>query len=222
MNTIPMWRKMWQPLCIAHYQLTVAMHKQAREGHPKKFWLLLFLLLFMVVLASIGIGFYSYFTHYSGAHSNTSTSQVRVHTMVSTPVSPTSLPTQAPTIISTPRPTLSPTPTPVPYPNVAGNFSGTVDDTTASIITGMAIAIQQAGHGVISGYFTVNPPLQGSGKFTGSVNTNNDIQFIVQAAKTNSPLYFWGWFKSNRILNGDYCSLNTHNQCDPNAGASGT
>jgi eukaryotic-like serine/threonine-protein kinase len=233
----------------------VTMHKQAREGHPKKFWLLLFLLLFMVVLASIGIGYYSYFTHYSGTHSNTSTSQVRVHTTVSTPDSPTSLPTQAPTraaptpqskstptslpvviptskppvkptpvptIISTPRPTFSPTPTPVPYPNVAGNFSGTVDDTTASIITGMALAIQQAGHGVISGYFTVNPPLQGSGKFTGSVNTNNYIQFVVQGNKTNSPLYFWGWFKSNRILNGDYCSLNTHNQCDPNAGASGT
>ena len=87
----------------------------------------------------------------------------------------------------------------------------------------MALAIQQqAGHGVISGYFTVNPPLQGSGKFAGSVNTNSYIQFIVQAYKTNSPLYFWGWLKSNGILNGDYCSLNTQNKCDPNAGASGT
>jgi len=44
----------------------------------------------------------------------------------------------------------------------------------------------------------------------------------VQAYKKNGPLYFWGWLKSNGILNGDYCSLNKQNQCDPNAGASGT
>jgi hypothetical protein len=106
---------------------------------------------------------------------------------------------------------------------VAGNYNGTLDDTTANIITGMALSIQQqADRDTISGYFTVNPPLVGSGKFTGSVNTNNYIQFVVQAYKKNSPLYFWGWLKSNGILNGDYCSLNKQNQCDQNAGASGT
>lgn len=136
---------------------------------------------------------------------------------------PTLQPTSVPTRIPTPRPTPSPTPTPVPYPKVAGNYNGTIDDTTANIITGMALSIQQqAGHGAINGYFTVNPPLVGSGSFTGSVNTNNYIQFVVQAYKKNSPLYFWGWLKSNGILSGDYCSLNKKNQCDPNAGASGT
>ncbi len=128
-----------------------------------------------------------------------------------------------PTIVSTPRPAPSPTPTPVPYPNIGGNYNGTIDDTTANIITGMALAIQQqAAHGIINGYFTVNPPLQGSGKFSGSVNTTDYIQFIVQAYKKNGPLYFWGWLKSNGILSGDYCSLNAKNQCDANAGASGT
>ena len=130
-------------------------------------------------------------------------------------------PTPVPTTIPTPRPT--PSPTPVPYPKVAGNYNGTIDDTTANIITGMALSIQQqAGHGAINGYFTVNPPLVGSGGFNGSVNTNNYTQFVVQAYKKNSPLYFWGWVKSNGILSGDYCSLNNQNQCDPNAGASGT
>ena len=132
-------------------------------------------------------------------------------------------PTPVPTRVPTPRPTPSPTPTPVPYSKVAGNYNGTLDDTTANIITGMALTIQQqAGSGTISGYFTVNPPLAGSGNFTGSVNTNDYIQFVVQAYKKNGPLYFWGWLKSNGILNGDYCSLNKQNQCDPNAGASGT
>ena len=109
-----------------------------------------------------------------------------------------------------------------PIPSQTGNYNGTIDDTTANIITGMGLAIQQqAGHGAISGYFTVNTPLLGSGKFAGSLNASSYIQFVVQAYKTNSPLYFWGWLKSNGILNGDYCSLNTQNQCNPNAGASG-
>ena len=150
---------------------------------------------------------------------------------------PKSIPTSMPVVIPTPRPPLQPTPvpttiptprpipspTPVPYPKAAGNYSGTIDDTTANIITGMALSIQQpAGHGAINGYFTVNPPLVGSGGFNGSVNTNNYLQFVVQAYKKNSPLYFWGWLKSNGILNGDYCSLNNQNQCDSNTGASGT
>ena len=234
----------------------VTPHKQSREGRMKKYWLLLCMLIFFVVLAGIGSALYTYFArvlsrtfprldissagehdriHVCFSNFNTNTSfysscsnstpkiysniRASCYSYSQTPMKPTPVPT----IISTPRPTFSPTPTPVPYPNVAGNYNGTLDDTTASIITGMALAIQQqAGHGAISGYFTVNPPLLGSGKFTGSVNTNNYIQFVVQAYKTNSPLYFWGWLKSNGILNGDYCSLNTQNQCDPNAGASGT
>lgn len=138
---------------------------------------------------------------------------------------PTPRPTPSPSPTPAPRPTPSPSPTPAPviYPNVAGNYNGTLDDTTSNIITGMALSIQQqAGQGTISGSFTVNPPLVGSGNFTGSVNTNNYIQFIVHAYKKNGPLYFWGWVQSDGSLNGDYCSLNKQNKCDPNAGASGT
>jgi hypothetical protein len=87
----------------------------------------------------------------------------------------------------------------------------------------MGLSIQQkAGQGAISGYFTVNPPLTGNGNFTGSVTTKKYIQFVVAAYKTNSPLYFWGWVQADGSMQGDYCSLNKQNQCDPNAGASGT
>ncbi|HEY6285943.1 MAG TPA: serine/threonine-protein kinase [Ktedonobacteraceae bacterium] len=218
----------------------VTIHKQAQARRSRKFWLWFLVLLLIVVLSGIGAVLYSYFAKYPVANSIASTSQAQANTTVSATVSPTSLPTQAstqavptahskstptslPVVIPTPRPTPSPTPRPIPYPTVAGNYNGTVDDTTSNTITGMALAIQQqAGHGAINGYFTVNPPLVGSGSFTGSVNTNNYIQFVVQAYKKNSALYFWGWLKSNRILSGDYCSLNKQNQCDPNAGASGT
>ncbi len=230
----------------------VAVHKQAQVSRSRKFWLWVFILFVVIVFAGIGTGLYSFFAKYSGANSIASTSQAQTNTTVSTAVPPTSLPTQAstqavptalpkstptslpvvvptphptplPTVISTPHPAPSPTPTPVPYPKVAGNYNGTLDDTTSNTVTGMALSIQQqAGRGTINGYFTVNPPLVGSGNFTGSVNTNNYIQFVVQAYKKNDPLYFWGWLKSNGILNGNYCSLNKHKQCDPNAGASGT
>jgi hypothetical protein len=87
----------------------------------------------------------------------------------------------------------------------------------------MGLSVQQkAGLGAISGYFTVNPPLTGNGNFTGSVTTKKYIQFVVAAYKKNSPLYFWGWVQADGSLQGDYCSLNKQNQCDPKAGASGT
>ena len=106
---------------------------------------------------------------------------------------------------------------------IAGNYNGTIDDTTANIITSMSLSIQQsAGQAHITGYFTVNPILLGDGNLSGTVNTAKYVQFTVQSYKGNSPLYFWGWVQTDGSLKGNYCSLNTHNQCDPNAGASGT
>ncbi len=81
----------------------------------------------------------------------------------------------------------------------------------------MTLSIQQQpGQGNISGHFTVNQPHSGSGPFTGTVNTSTYIQFTV-TGKNTSPLYFSGWVQSNGDLNGNYCSLNMQNQCDPNA-----
>ena len=139
---------------------------------------------------------------------------------------PIKTPTSSPTPGTTPRPTAtttpSPTPTPSPYPDVAGNYNGTIDDTTNNITTNMALSIQQQpGQGNISGHLTVHQPHSGSGPFTGTVNTSTYIQFTV-TGKNTSPLYFSGWVQSNGVLNGNYCSLNMQNQCDPNAGASGT
>lgn len=81
---------------------------------------------------------------------------------------------------------------------------------------------QKAGQSNISGYFTVNPPLLGNGNFSGTVNTLKYVQFVVQSYNGDSPLYFWGLVQSDGSLQGDYCSVNTHNKCDPKAGASGT
>jgi hypothetical protein len=128
-----------------------------------------------------------------------------------------------PTTPPTPRPTPKPSPTPVPIPGIGGSYNGTLDDTTANIVTGMALSIvQKQKQSSIKGSFTVNPPLVGSGNFKGTVNNKNYVQFTVDSYKGNAPLYFWGWVQSDGSLMGNYCSLNAHKQCDPNAGASGT
>lgn len=162
-------------------------------------------------------------TAVAGSPTPTKTAAPTKQPVVVPTTQPTSRPTPIPTTPPTPRPTPSPTPTPVPYPQIGGNYNGTIDDTTANIITGMSLSIQQkAGQGSISGYFTVNPPLVGDGNFTGTVNTVKYVQFTVQAYKKDAPLYFWGWVQADGSLAGNYCSLNAHNQCDSKAGASGT
>lgn len=136
---------------------------------------------------------------------------------------PTTTPAPQPTPQPTPRPTPPPSPTPPPIPDIAGNYNGTLDNTTANIITGMTLSVKQKqNHGNINGYFTVNPPLVGNGNYTGSVADTKYVQFTVQSYKGNAPLYFWGWVQPDGSLKGNYCSINAQNQCDPNAGAAGT
>lgn len=214
---------------------------------------LLLILLALLLAAGSFAGIFFYLRGHPGASAALPTASTSVPTVKNSPISlpakvptiiatsptpgntpsPTKQPVVVPTVQSTspppptPRPTTTPpptpSPTPVPYPKIGGAYNGTIDDTTAGIITGMALSIQQkTGQGTISGYFTVNPPLQGNGNFSGTVNTLKYVQFTVQSYKGNSPLYFWGWVQVDGSLLGSYCSVNTHNQCDPNAGASGT
>ena len=138
-------------------------------------------------------------------------------------VVPTPRPTTVPAPYPTPMPTRpAPTPPPVTYPNVAGSYSGTIDDTTASITSSMALSIHQKKK-TISGEFTVGAPLQGNGPFSGYVGTDPYIQFTVVPQDNNlAPLFFYGWVQTDGSIKGSYCSLNKQAQCDTTAGASGT
>lgn len=224
-------------------------HKQAPMRRSRKSRVMLLVLLVLLIASGIWAVLLSYLASHPAANSPTpqATSATTVTaavaltshptgtlaTVTTTPhpgatqtSQPIKTPTSSPTPGTTPRSTAtsspSPTPTPGPYPDVAGNYNGTLDDTTNNSTTNMALSIQQQpGQGNISGHLSVHPPLSGSGPFTGTVNTSTNIQFTV-TSKNNSLLYFWGLVQSNGDLNGNYCSLNMQNQCDPNAGASGT
>ena len=107
------------------------------------------------------------------------------------------------------------------YPTVAGRYHGTIQNTTAGITTWMSLSIQQnQDQGNISGDFTVGPELEGSGSFTGTVDTAKHIQFTVHRYKKNAPLFFEGTVRADGSMQGTYCSLQG-DHCSSQAGASG-
>ncbi len=97
------------------------------------------------------------------------------------------------------------------YPNVAGNYSGVVHNTRTNQYSSITLSINQ-NQGSISGQFTVALPLLGTGPFTGSIDTNNAIQFTVVSNDTPEPIRFQGTSQSG-ILSGSYCSVDQTNQC---------
>lgn len=138
---------------------------------------------------------------------------------------PTAVPTQKPTPTPRPSPIPTPIPTPIanPYPILAGIYNGTVVDTTPSpnIKTNMYLSSIKQNKGIISGAFTVDAPLVGSGPFTGTIGTNKYVQFTVSGYRGNAPLFFWGFVQANQSLQGQYCSLDSSGHCSANVGAGG-
>lgn len=135
-----------------------------------------------------------------------------------TPVPPTSTAQPTPTAaIPSPEP---PTPVSPIYPNVAGVHNGTVHNTTGGRTASMSLSIQQNGAS-ISGYFTVGPPLQGSGPLTGGLDTARHISFTVHSTQIASPLSFAGTVQADGSMSGSYCSLDAANRCSPAAGGAG-
>jgi len=112
-------------------------------------------------------------------------------------------------------------PTSSTLPNVAGFYTGNLLNTTVNVPATMTLTIEQ-NQDRIHGFFKVGPPLHGSNSYVGSVNTNGHIQFTVESALGNAPLFFSGSVQSDGSLVGTYCSLDNNGQCSPNAGGAGT
>lgn len=142
---------------------------------------------------------------------------------------PTTAPTAKPTTVPTATPTTVPTATPTTgvssappggYPDVAGTHNGTIHNTPADQSASMQMSINQKS-GSISGNITLGPGLLGTGPFTGSVGQNQSIQF-TDPVSGHATLQFSGKIASDGSMNGTYCSLNSSNACDNNAGGYGT
>ena len=144
----------------------------------------------------IGLGFGSAFWvlvgSYPAAHSTNPTPRV----IVSSPI-------------------LTPTSVPGIYPSVAATYDGTIFDVATNISSTISLSKIQQNQAHISGYLTIGSKLQGSGPFSGTIDTAKRLQFIVTDSAGRPVLFFEGAMQSSTSLSGDYyrCSPAQANQC---------
>jgi hypothetical protein len=117
-----------------------------------------------------------------------------------------------PTPTSTPIPP-TPTVTPVPptptliqgaFPPISGTYNGLMTNTTVNEVANMQIAFNSVNaDGSITGRLVVDPPLYGTGNFTGNISGSN-IQFTV--TPDNYPS--WPQWTFTGTVNSDGNSMN--------------
>jgi eukaryotic-like serine/threonine-protein kinase len=204
------------PASVSAKDTTDGAYQQEQPRRSSKLGLLLLLLAALLIGAGVAAGFFVYTSSHRTANVPTPTATHHPS------AAPTTKPTQHPKVTPTPPPTIASTPTSVPpaFPVVVGVHNGTIHNTTGGLTATMSLSIQQ-NSGTINGNFRVNSPLQGSGPFTGSVTTTDRIQFIVHSSQVTAPLYFWGTVQTDGSMQGNYCSLDRTNHCNPNAGGAG-
>lgn len=197
---------------------TVAFQKEQQRNSSRP-GIVLLLLAALLIGAGVATAFFAYMGNHpvTSVPTPTTTHQpTTAQRATATTVRPTPTPTVQPTATSAP----TPTPTPAIFPNVAGVHNGTVHNTSGGLTANMSLSIQQSGQ-AISGYVTINSPLKGSGPLTGSVTNTGRVQFIDRSNQVPAPLYFWGTVQSDGSMQGNYCSLDQTNHCNPGAGGAG-
>ncbi len=112
------------------------------------------------------------------------------------------------------------------YPMLTGMYSGTIYDLSVEVSTSMSLSGIRQSQGNISGYLTLGPKLQGSGPFSGTINTTKELKFVVTDNAGNATLFFEGVMQSGTSLTGDYyrCSpigLSQVGQCSQVPGSYG-
>ncbi len=134
--------------------------------------------------------------------------------------SPTPGNTATPAATATPQPT--PTTRPSQYPTLVPTYNGNLHNSLINEDSSMSLTTVKQNGANISGYFTVGSNMQGSGSFTGTVDTANHIQFTVPGVYGHAPLLFSGTVYPGGSISGDYCSIDSTGKCDSNIGGYGT
>jgi len=131
-------------------------------------------------------------------------------------------PTTAPTTVPTTKPTTQPTTVQAHYPVLISSYNGNISDvlTKPSTNSTMSLTHISQNGATISGYFAVGSGLSGSGNFTGSVTTDNKIQFTVPGLSGFLPLFFQGQVQPDGSITGTYCSYR-NTGCDYAGGGYG-
>lgn len=159
-----------------------------------------FITLALLISLSIGASFLSYEQSHPAAHSPT-------------PAPATTSPAHTPTSTSASA----------IYPTLTGTYTGTIYDISVNMSTTMSLTRLRKSQGNISGYLIVDPKLQGSGPFSGTVDTAKNLQFTMTDAAGNATLFFEGAMQSATTLSGDYysCDHPQGSQCHRAPGSYG-
>ena len=139
------------------------------------------LLIVLALLFGFGISalFWSDIPSHPAAHSGTPTPGVKSSTL--TPLSVSSI-----------------------YPTLTGTYSGTLYDVSMDVSTSISLTGIRQSQGNIGGYLTLGPKLQGSGPFSGTINTAKELKFTVTDIAGSVTLFFEGVMQSATSLTGDY------------------
>jgi eukaryotic-like serine/threonine-protein kinase len=106
--------------------------------------------------------------------------------------------------------TLTPTPRSVSstYPIFTGAYGGTIYDVARNSSTSMLLTGMRQDQEHVSGYLTLGSDMQGSGHFSGTIDSTKALEFVVTDSEGNAPLFFRGVMQSATALNGEYYSCN--------------
>ena len=202
------------------------------DPRKRRFPLLLLLIAAFFLLAA-GVAALFYLPG-SANHGNTSsishihpTSAAKKVTAVATPHPTVGItPSPTATVETTPTATttsVNPPSTTASYPLLQPNYNGSIVDKYTSPSTNSTMSISRVvqNGANISGNFAVGAGLESSDNFTGTVTTDKKIEFTVPGYAGLAPLLFVGQIQSDGSMAGTYCSYNSNNQCDQNAGGWG-
>jgi eukaryotic-like serine/threonine-protein kinase len=137
-------------------------------------------------------------------------------------VEPSAQPGVTPTVAVTPTPVPTPTPVAPNYPRLVNSYQGSIIDKFTQPPTSSTMSLSQVKQNEtnITGSFAVGPGLIGNGDFTGTVSTDNNVQFTVAGYQGLLPLFFQGQIHKDGSISGTYCSYQ-NNQCDYGSGGYG-
>jgi hypothetical protein len=94
---------------------------------------------------------------------------------------------------------------------ITGTYDGTIHDLSSNVSTSLSLTGVRQSQGKITGYLVLGSGLQGSGPFSGTIDTAKHLQLIVTDSAGHAKFFFEGAMQSAISLGGNYY------QCSPNS-----
>ena len=94
-------------------------------------------------------------------------------------------------------------------------YIGTISDVSSNVKTRLSLTGVRQNQGKITGYLVLGPGLQGSGPFSGTIDSANHIRLTVKDPAPHASIFFEGTMQSATSLSGDFY------RCSPNSTQSG-